>query len=67
MNAKKAKAYAYIALSFPVLLVNRWVGLTALFTAGILLDNIAAPLAASRKRIMLDGIRIMGEALNEEQ
>lgn len=66
MNAKKAKAVAYVVVSVPVILVTAVIIKTALFTAGFLCDFIAQPLIKSRRNIMLDGMRLIDEAAESE-
>ena len=67
MNIKQAKAIGYIVLSFPVIIVNKIVVAVTLFIAGFLLDWIVAPLMQSRKRIMMDGVRILSEAIESKR
>lgn len=63
MNAKQAKAIAYILLSFPVIIINKVIVSVMLFITHMMLHWIIEPLMNSRKRIMMDGIRIMSEAV----
>lgn len=67
MNAKQAKAIAYILLSFPVIIINKVIVSVMLFITHMMLHWIIEPLMNSRKRIMMDGIRIMSEAVESKR
>lgn len=67
MNAKQAKAVGYIALSLPVVMLNKLIIATLLGIAGALLDWIVAPMIHSNKRIMKYGVRIMSDAIESRE
>ena len=67
MNTKHAKAVGYIALSLPVVMLNKIIIAALLGIAGALLDWIVAPMIHSNKRIMDYGIRIMSDAIESEE
>lgn len=67
MNAKQAKAIAYILLSFPVIIINKVIVSVMLFITHMMLHWIIEPLMNSRKRIMMDGIRIISEAVESKR
>lgn len=67
MNAKQAKAVGYIALSLPVVMLNKLIIAALLGITGLLLDWIVKPMIHSNKRIMAHGVRIMSDAIESEE
>lgn len=67
MNAKQAKAVGYIALSLPVVMLNKIIIAALLGITGLLLDWIVSPMIHSNKRIMAHGVRIMSDAIESEE